>query len=105
MIKNIKKEIKAPKGMTKDVSFSGDSFDITFKYDDPVNDDIEAMVVKGFKANSEVLENNCRQAIGNLENQTDISGIVCRIHIFNSSGDEIWTGSYDSSGSTKKGDR
>ena len=94
LTKTIKQEIVAPKGMTSDVTFSGDSFDVTFKYDDPIDDDMEKILVKAYGENTEDLSKDCESAIDSLQEQTKITGITCTIHIVNSSGDETWSYTY-----------
>lgn len=94
LTKTIKQEIAAPDGMTSDVSFSGDSFDVTFKYDDPIDDDMEKILVKAYGENTEDLSKDCESAIDSLQEQTKITGITCTIHIVNSSGDETWSYTY-----------
>ena len=94
LTKTIKQEIVAPQGMTSDVSFSGDSFDVTFKYEDAIDDDAQDILVKAFDSNSDTIKKNFESAIENLQTQTEISGITGTIHILNSGGDEIWSHVY-----------
>ena len=91
LTKTIKQEITAPHGMTTDVSFSGDSFDITFRYEDEMDEDDQKVLVKAFDSNVGTLQKNCESAIENLQTQTKITGITGTIHIHNSDGKEIWS--------------
>ena len=56
LTKTIKQEIVAPKGMTSDVTFSGDSFDVTFKYDDPIEAKLTYMGEPTATKNEEIHE-------------------------------------------------
>ena len=40
---------------------------------------------------SDILKNGFEKALADLETQTEITGITGTVHIFNASGDEIWT--------------
>lgn len=94
LTKTINGEIKSPRGMSSEVEFSGDSFDITYKFEDPIDDEKEKVLVEAFEANTDSLKEGCEGAIEDLEDQTNITGITCTIHIKNSSGDEIWSHKY-----------
>ena len=87
----IEKEITTPDAMTSEVTFSGDSFDITYTFKDPIDDNDEKVLVKAFGKNSDKLKESFEKALADLEEQTGITGITGTVHIVNSSGDETWT--------------
>ena len=91
IVKTIQENITTPDAMTSEVSFSGDSFDITYKFKDPIDDSDENVLVEAFGKNAETLKPGFEQAIADLEKQTGITGITGTLHIFNASGDETWT--------------
>ena len=91
IVKTIQKEITTPEGMSSEVSFSGDSFDITYKFDEPIDDTDEKVLVKAFGKNSDILRSGFESAIADLEAQTGITGITGTVHVFNASGNETWT--------------
>ena len=91
IVKTIQDNITTPEGMTSEVSFSGDSFDITYKFKDPIDDSDEKALVAAFGKNAEVLKPGFESAIADLETQTGITGITGTIHVFNASGEETWT--------------
>ena len=80
--------------MSSEVTFSGDSFDITYKFNDPIDDTDEKVLVEAFGKNAETLQAGFEKAIADLETQTGITGITGTIHIFNASGEETWTHEY-----------
>ena len=94
IVKTIQKELTTPDTMTSEVSFSGDSFDITYKFKDKMKDSDQKALVEAFGKNSDILKAGFEKAIAELETQTEITGITGTIHIFNASGDEIWTHRY-----------
>lgn len=94
LTKTIADELEAPAGMSAEVSFSGDSFDVNYRLDDPVDDDAEKILVKSYESNTDVLKESCEGAIEDLQTQTGITGITGTIHIFNASGDETWSHSF-----------
>ena len=87
----IQEAITTPEGMSSEVSFSGDSFDITFKFDNPIDDADEKVLVEAFGKNAELLKPGFEKAIGDLETQTGITGITGTVHVFNASGEETWS--------------
>lgn len=89
--KTIKEEITVPEGTSAKVSFSGDSFDVTYTFEDPIEDRLEKRLVDAFDENEDSLKEGCEKAIEDLQKQTEISGITGTIHIVNSSGKEIWS--------------
>ena len=91
VVKSIQKNITTPEGMSSEVSFSGDSFDITYKFDEPIDDSDEKVLVEAFGKNAEVLEPGFEKALADLETQTGITGITGTVHVFNASGEETWT--------------
>ena len=91
IMKTIQEEITTPEGMSSEVSFSGDSFDITFKFNEPIDDADENALVAAFGKNAETLKPGFESAIADLETQTGITGITGTVHIFNASGEETWT--------------
>ncbi len=91
MVKTIQENIKTPEGMSSEVSFSGDSFDITYKFKEPIDDSDEKALVEAFGKNAKVLKPGFEKAIADLETQTGITGITGTVHIFNASGEETWT--------------
>lgn len=91
IVKTIQEEITTPDGMSSEVSFSGDSFDITYKFNDAIDDSDEKALVKAFGKNAETLKPGFEGAIAELETQTGITGITGTVHIFNASGEETWT--------------
>ena len=91
IVKTIQEEITTPEGMSSEVSFSGDSFDITYKFDDPIDDADEKVLVEAFGKNAETLKPGFEKALADLESQTGITGITGTIHVFNASGEETWT--------------
>ena len=91
IMKTIQEEITTPEGMSSEVSFSGDSFDITFKFDEPIDDADENALVAAFGKNAETLKTGFESAIADLETETGITGITGTVHIFNASGEETWT--------------
>ncbi len=94
LAKAINDEIEKPKGMKADVTFSGDTFDVVYTFDEKHDTDEQKALVKAFDSNAEGLNQKWEAAIDNLETQTDISGIIGTISIKNAAGDEIWTKSY-----------
>lgn len=94
IVKTIEKEITTPDAMTSEVTFSGDSFDITYRFKEPIDDSDEKVLVEAFGKNSDILNSGFEKAIADLETQTEITGITGTVHIFNASGDEIWTHEY-----------
>jgi len=90
IVKTIQDDITTPEGMTGEVSFSGDSFDITYKFDKPIDDADEKALVNAFGKNAEVLKPGFEKAIADLETQTSITGITGTIHVVNASGEETW---------------
>ena len=94
LAKTINDEIETPKGMEADVTFSGDTFDVVYTFDEKHETDEQKALVKAFDSNAEGLNKKWEAAIDNLETQTDISGIIGTISIKNVAGDEIWTKSY-----------
>ena len=91
IVKTIEEALTTPEGMTSEVSFSGDSFDITYKFKDPIDDSDEKVLVEAFGKNSDMLQEGFEKALSDLQTQTEITGITGTVHIFNASGDEIWT--------------
>jgi len=91
IVKTIQDDITTPEGMTGEVSFSGDSFDITYKFDKPIDDADEKALVNAFGKNAEVLKPGFEKAIADLETQTSITGITGTIHVVNASGEETWS--------------
>ncbi len=91
IVKTIQEQITTPEGMSSEVSFSGDSFDITFKFNDAIDDSDEKVLVEAFGKNSETLKSGFESAIAELEAQTGITGITGTVHIFNASGEETWS--------------
>ena len=94
MVKALQEAVVTPEGMSSEVTFSGDSFDITYKFDDPIDDADEKVLVEAFGKNSETLHAGFEKAIADLVTQTGITGITGTIHIFNASGEETWTHDY-----------
>ncbi len=94
IVKTIDEALTTPEGMTSEVSFSGDSFDITYKFKDKMKDSDQKVLVEAFGKNSDILKSGFEKALVDLETQTEITGITGTIHIFNASGDEIWTHQY-----------
>lgn len=92
--KKIEEELVVPKGMNAEVAFSGDSFDITYTFKDPINDNSEKIMVKAFDRNAKAMRESCETAIRSIEKQTGITGITCTFHIVNSSGEETWNHMY-----------
>jgi len=91
IVKTIQDDITTPEGMTGEVSFSGDSFDITYKFNDAIDDADEKVLVKAFGKNAEVLKPGFEKALADLETQTGITGITGTVHVFNASGEETWS--------------
>ena len=91
IVKTIQEQITTPEGMSSEVSFSGDSFDITFKFNDAIDDSDEKVLVEAFGKNSETLKSGFESAIADLETETGITGITGTVHIFNASGEETWS--------------
>ena len=91
IVTTIQEQITTPEGMSSEVSFSGDSFDITYKFNDPIDDDDEKALVAAFGKNAETLKPGFESAIAELETETGITGITGTIHVFNASGNETWT--------------
>jgi len=91
IVKTIQEQITTPEGMSSEVSFSGDSFDITFKFNDAIDDSDEKVLVEAFGKNTETLKSGFESAIAELETQTGITGITGTVHIFNASGEETWS--------------
>ena len=87
----IQENLTTPEAMTSEVSFSGDSFDITYKFKDPIDDADEKVLVESFSKNSDTLKEGFEKALTDLETQTGITGITGTIHIFNASGEETCT--------------
>ena len=91
IVKTIQKNIVTPEGMSSEVSFSGDSFDITYKFNDGIDDTDEKVLVEAFGKNAEVLKPGFEKALADLETQTGITGITGTIHVVNASGNETWS--------------
>lgn len=91
IVKTIQENIVTPEGMSSEVSFSGDSFDVTYKFSDAIDDDDEKVLVKAFGENAEILKPGFEKAIGDLETETGITGITGTVHVQNASGDETWS--------------
>ena len=91
IVKTIQEEITTPEGMSSEVSFSGDSFDITYKFNDGIDDADEKVLVKAFGKNAEVLKPGFEGAIADLESKTGITGITGTVHVVNASGNETWS--------------
>lgn len=91
IVKTIQEQITTPEGMSSEVSFSGDSFDITFKFNDAIDDSDEKVLVEAFGKNTETLKSGFESAIADLETETGITGITGTVHIFNASGEETWS--------------
>ena len=91
IVKTIHEQITTPEGMSSEGSFSGDSFDITFKFNDAIDDSDEKVLVEAFGKNSETLKSGFESAIADLETETGITGITGTVHIFNASGEETWS--------------
>lgn len=91
IVKTIQEQITTPEGMSSEVSFSGDSFDITFKFNDAIDDSDEKVLVEAFGKNTETLKSGFENAIADLETETGITGITGTVHIFNASGEETWS--------------
>ena len=87
----IQEAITTPEGMNSEVSFSGDSFDITYKFSDAIDDADEKVLVEAFGKNAELLKPGFEKAIADLETQTGITGITGTVHVFNASGEETWS--------------
>ncbi|MDO4176692.1 MAG: DUF4854 domain-containing protein [Bacillota bacterium] len=94
LAKTIQDGIEVPAGTTAKVTFSGDSFDVTYTFDDALSEDLEKKLVESFNANADSLKEGCEAAIDDLQKQTDISGITGTIHILNSDGKELWSVTY-----------
>lgn len=94
VVKTIEENLTTPEAMTSEVTFSGDSFDITYKFKEPIDDSDEKVLVEAFGKNSGTLKAGFEKAITDLENQTGITGITGTLHIVNASGDETWTYQY-----------
>ena len=94
LTKTIKENLTTPEGTTSDISFSGDSFDITYTYDDAVDDDARKTLIAAFDENSGQLQESCEAAISDMQKQTEISGITCTVCIKNADGDELWSCTY-----------
>ncbi len=94
MVKALQEAVVTPEGMSSEVTFSGDSFDITYKFNDPIDDTDEKVLVEAFGKNAETLQAGFEKAIADLETQTGITGITGTIHIINASGEETWTHEY-----------
>ena len=90
IVKTIQEDITTPEGMSSEVSFSGDSFDITYKFNDAIDDADEKVLVNAFGKNAEVLKPGFEKALADLETQTGITGITGTVHVFNASGEETW---------------
>ena len=91
IVKTIEENITTPEGMSSEVSFSGDSFDITYKFNDGIDDDDEKVLVKAFGKNAEILKPGFEKALADLEAQTGITGITGTVHVVNASGNETWS--------------
>ena len=91
IVKAIQENIVTPEGMSSEVSFSGDSFDITYKFNDGIDDTDEKVLVEAFGKNAEVLKPGFEKALADLETQTGITGITGTIHVVNASGNETWS--------------
>ena len=91
IVTTIQEQITTPEGMSSEVSFSGDSFDITYKFKDAIDDDDEKALVAAFGKNAETLKPGFESAIAELETETGITGITGTVHVFNASGEETWT--------------
>ena len=91
VVKTIEDALTTPESMTSEVSFSGDSFDITYRFKEKMDDADQKVLVEAFGKNSDILKNGFEKALADLETQTEITGITGTVHIFNASGDEIWT--------------
>ena len=87
----IQENIVTPEGMSSEVSFSGDSFDVTYKFNDSINDDDEKVLVEAFGKNAEILKPGFEKALADLETETGITGITGTVHVFNASGEETWS--------------
>ncbi len=92
--KTISEGIEVPAGTTAKVSFSGDSFDVTYTFDESMDSDLEKRLVSSFDENSGALKEGCEAAIADLQKQTEISGITGTIHFLNPEGKEVWAVSY-----------
>ena len=91
VVKTIEDALTTPESMTSEVSFSGDSFDITYRFKEKMDDADQKVLVEAFGKNSDILKSGFEKALADLETQTEITGITGTVHIFNASGDEIWT--------------
>ena len=87
----IQENIVTPEGMSSEVSFSGDSFDVTYKFNDSINDDDEKVLVEAFGKNAEILKPGFEKSLADLETETGITGITGTVHVFNASGEETWS--------------
>lgn len=94
VVKTIEDALTTPESMTSEVSFSGDSFDLTYRFKDKMDDADQKVLVEAFGKNSDILKSGFEKALADLETQTEITGITGTVHIFNASGDEIWTHQY-----------
>ncbi len=94
IVKTIEENLSTPESMTSEVTFSGDSFDITYKFKDKMDDSDQKVLVEAFGKNSDILKNGFEKALADLETQTEITGITGTVHIINASGDEIWSHQY-----------
>ena len=90
IVTTIQEQITTPEGMSSEVSFSGDSFDITYKFNDAIDDDDEKALVAAFGKNAETLKPGLESAIAELETETGITGITGTVHVVNASGEETW---------------
>ncbi|MDO4834819.1 MAG: hypothetical protein Q4A40_07290, partial [Bacillota bacterium] len=88
--KTISEGIEVPAGTTAKVTFSGDSFDVTYTFDESMDSDLEKRLVSSFDENSGALKEGCEASIADLQKQTEISGITGTIHFLNQEGKEVW---------------
>ena len=98
IMQSIQEGIETPEGMSAEVTFSGDSFDINLKLSEEMSDDEQNAMITGFNSSAEGFAGTCKTAISSIEEQTEITGVICRINIINSVGDKIWSRTYDSEG-------
>ncbi|MCR5034214.1 MAG: DUF4854 domain-containing protein [Clostridia bacterium] len=91
IVKTIQENIVTPEGMSAEVSFSGDSFDITYTFSDGIDDADEKVLIEAFGKNAEVLKPGFEKALADLETQTGITGITGTVHVVNASGNETWS--------------
>lgn len=94
LTETIKDGIVVPGGTSAKVTFSGDSFDVTYTFNDALDENLEKRLVESFNENAGTLKGSCEAAIEDLQKQTEISGITGTIHILNAGGKEIWSVTY-----------